>query len=350
MPLVPDHAQGGPRGEVDAAAGVTVGLINNMPDSALEATERQFADLVRAGAQGIAVRLLLYSIPEVPRGEATRRGMAGRYRDVSELWDANLDGLIVTGTEPKTRNLKDEPYWQTLTRVIGWARDHTASTIWSCLAAHAAVLHTDGIERRPFREKLSGVFDCASAGAHPITRALSLPLRIPHSRNNDLSETALKAAGYQILTRSEEAGVDMFARQERSFHLFLQGHPEYEPGSLLREYRRDVGRYLRGEREHYPAMPRGYFDPGAAALLDAFRARALAERRGDLIASFPTQALEDALVGGWRSSAVAIYAKWFEFLKGRKQERRPPLAPVRRIWRDWPVRRVGAAADTRAIG
>ena len=65
------------------------------------------------------------------------------------MWDTRLDGLIVTGTEPKSKNLDDEPYWAALPQVIDWAREHTHSTIWSCLAAHAAVLHTDGIERRP---------------------------------------------------------------------------------------------------------------------------------------------------------------------------------------------------------
>ena len=140
MPLLLDTAQSGSGSEVHAANCVTVGLINNMPDAALEATERQFVDLMRAATRNTVVRLLLFSIPEVPRADATRHEMAGRYRDVGELWDASLDGLIVTGTEPRSKNLKDEPYWGALAAVIDWARDHTASTIWSCLAAHAAVL------------------------------------------------------------------------------------------------------------------------------------------------------------------------------------------------------------------
>ena len=64
----------------------------------------------------------------------------------------------------------------------------------------------------------------------------------------DGTRRALADCGYRILTRSAAAGVDMFARQDKSFHLFLQGHPEYEAKTLLREYRRDVGRYLRRER------------------------------------------------------------------------------------------------------
>ncbi|MGH6672752.1 MAG: homoserine O-succinyltransferase MetA [Xanthobacteraceae bacterium] len=345
MPLFLDTVQFGSGGEISAAQCVTVGLVNNMPDAALEATERQFTDLIRASARHTAVRVTLFSIPQVPRAAATRRDMAARYRDIGEMWDMHLDGLIVTGTEPKSRKLKDEPYWNALVQVIDWARQNTNSTLWSCLAAHAAVLHSDGIERIPFSEKLSGVFDCAPAGAHPMLHAVKLPMRVPHSRGNDLPERTLKAAGYRILTRSATAGVDMFVRQERSFHLFLQGHPEYGADTLLREYRRDIGRFLRRERERYPKVPRGYFDEKAKAVIDAFGKRALAERHPDVLKNFPLRRLEAGLAGGWRASAVAIYENWLDYLKGRKAERRSPLVPRRRTWRDWPPRGAPRAAD-----
>ena len=169
-------------------------------------------------------------------------------------------------------------------------------------------------------------------------------MRIPHSRCNDLPERALKSCGYRILTRSAAAGVDMFARQEMSFHLFLQGHPEYEAGTLLREYRRDIGRYLRGERIDYPSAPQGYFDDEATALVGAFRKRALADRRGELITSFPLRWMEAGLPNSWRSSAVAIYENWFDYLKGRKADRRTPMVPMRRAWRDWPTGRMRPVA------
>lgn len=349
MPLLLDTAQSASVHAVRGASCVNVGLINNMPDTALEATERQFSDLIRAGSRDTVVRLLLFAIAEVPRGDAARRGMDGRYRDIAELWDTQLDGLIVTGNEPKTNSLKDEPYWPALSQVIDWARATTYSTVWSCLAAHAAVFASDGIERRPFAEKLSGMFTCTAAETHPMMRGVKLPMQIPHSRGNDLPERDLKAAGYRILTRAPVAGVDTFARQEGSFHLFFQGHPEYETASLLREYRRDIGRFLRRERDDYPAAPQNYLDTEAAKLAEAFRERAMAERHSDMIKTFPMRALEAGLErgpgSGWRAAAAAIYANWFEYLKGRKAEQRSPLSLMRRAWRDWPQRGVQLAAD-----
>lgn len=139
---------------------IEIGLVNNMPDAALEATERQFVELIRAATNDIVVRLRLYALPDVPRGNRGLQETAARYRDVAEPWDSRLDGLVVTGTEPRTADLRDEPYWPTLGKLVDWARDNTASAIWSCLAAHAAVLHTDGIERLPLAQKQFGVFDC----------------------------------------------------------------------------------------------------------------------------------------------------------------------------------------------
>ena len=57
MPLLLDATDATPGGTVAAASCVTVGLINNMPDAALEATERQFVELVRASARNAVVRL-----------------------------------------------------------------------------------------------------------------------------------------------------------------------------------------------------------------------------------------------------------------------------------------------------
>jgi homoserine O-succinyltransferase/O-acetyltransferase len=76
----------------------------------------------------------------------------------------------------------------------------------------------------------------------------------PHSRWNDVPEDALVAAGYTIVTKSPEIGVDTFVKDDQSLSVLLQGHPEYESATLSREYRRDVGRFLRRERDNYPAV------------------------------------------------------------------------------------------------
>jgi homoserine O-succinyltransferase len=310
-----------------------IGLINNMPDAALESTERQFIELIRVATHNAVVRLKLFSISDVPRAGHVRHKLAQRYRDVCELWNTHLDGLIVTGTEPQATSLKDEPYWAALTMVIDWARENTISTIWSCLAAHAAVLHTDGIERHRLSDKQFGVFDCQVVAAHPMTQDLRKPFPVPHSRYNDLSERSLARCGYKILTRSAVAGVDTFSKRERSCFLFFQGHPEYDAGALLREYRRDIRRFLCGERQHYPASPHGFFNDERTAIANRFRDRALLDRREGLIDSFPMTRLEAGLEKTWHTNSIGIYRNWIGYLSARKAEVSIINLPLQQSWR-----------------
>jgi homoserine O-succinyltransferase/O-acetyltransferase len=313
---------------------ITVGLINNMPDAAIKATERQFTGLLQAAASDTTVRLKLFSISEVPRSVEMRRELEHRYCSLSGLWDAHLDGLIVTGTEPRAASLKDEPFWVALGTVIDWARENSTSTIWSCLAAHAAVLHTDGIERHLMPCKRFGVFDCQIAGSHPLTRHTDAPIRVPHSRHNELTEPDLLSCGYQILTKSAVAGVDTFCKQGKSLFIFFQGHPEYEADTLLREYRRDIGRFLDGETANYPSMPLGMFNDEKVTIANEFRDRALSQVREDLVDAFPMGALEAGLANTWRTSSVAFYRRWISYLHSKAKRRIRPRIPT---GREWPV-------------
>jgi len=296
-----------------------IGLINNMPDAALDATERQFRGLLDAAADGLAVRLTLYTLPEVPRTDFGRHQVS-RYADLDALWDRHHDGLIVTGTEPRAADLDDEPFWGSLTRVLEWAEHHTHSTVLSCLAAHAGILHFDGIARRALDDKRFGVFDCVRVSEHPLTAAAPGRLRMPHSRWNEIPEEALLRCGYRVLTRSEGGGVDSFVKQRGSLFVFFQGHPEYEAVTLLLEFRRDIGRFLRGERETYPPTPQGYFDQETVEALVALRERALLDRREALLAEFPLEMAAGKLTNTWRSTAESLYRNWLRYICGEKEQ------------------------------
>ena len=299
---------------------IDIGLINNMPDAALDATVRQFRALLGAAADDMVVRLTLYTLPEVPRTEFGRRQVSG-YADIRGLWDSHLDGLIVTGAEPRAADLEDEPFWGSLTRVLEWAERHTCSTILSCLAAHAGILHIDGIVRRPLGDKRFGVFECVRVSDHPLTAAAPGRLRMPHSRWNEIPEEALLACGYRVLTRSEDAGVDAFVKQRKSLFVFFQGHPEYDAITLLLEYRRDIGRFLRGERDTYPGMPQGYFDEATVDALTALRDRALSDRREELLAEFPLAMAAGKVTNNWRSTAEGLYRNWLRHICAEKKHR-----------------------------
>jgi homoserine O-succinyltransferase/O-acetyltransferase len=293
---------------------LTIGLVNNMPDAALQATERQFTRLLKAAAGHNRIHFHCFSLPSVQRSQTAKWRVDHQYTDIADLGRLQIDGLIVTGAEPNAATLPEEPFWQELTGIIGWAETNTRSTIWSCLAAHAAVLHLDGIERRRLDAKCSGVYDCATVIGNWLTKDAPSPLKISHSRLNEVRADDLAARGYQLLTQSREAGVDIFTKQLRSRFVFFQGHPEYDALSLEREYLRDVSRFLAGERDTYPAVPARYFDAETEQRLASFEKRTRVERRSALSAELPDRTLRQDIAAG--AAAAAIFRNWLGFLAG----------------------------------
>ena len=298
---------------------LNIALVNNMPDSALEDTESQFADLLGAAAGDIPVHLKFFSLPGITRSARVQERLRNYYFGIEDLWNCRFDGVIVTGTEPRQADLRQEPYWSALVDLFDWAEHNTASAVLSCLAAHASALYSDGIERHALDDKRFGAFNERRASDHPLLRDTSDIMPFPHSRWNEVREDALVSAGYAVLTKSAEAGVNLFVKKQRkSLFVHFQGHPEYDAETLLKEYRRDVGRFLRQERATYPSMPREYFDAASSELLMKFQENALSNPRKELLADFPENAVARALQRPWHAPAVCIYRNWLRYVASKK--------------------------------
>jgi homoserine O-succinyltransferase len=291
-----------------------------MPDGALKATERQFMRLLRQAAGDVRIDFHCFSLPSVRRSQSEKGRLEGQYTDIAEIERLQIDGLIVTGAEPNAATLPQETFWRELTDIVDWARNNTRSTIWSCLAAHAAVLHLDGIERQRIETKCSGIYDCVGVSPHWLTEGLPSPFKVAHSRLNEVCADDLTANGYHLLSRSLR-GVDSFAKDFGSQFIFFQGHPEYEELSLEREYLRDISRFLSCERDSYPGIPAGYFDAETEQKLAAFAMRAQAERRPALSTELPDRTLREDIATG--AAATVMFRNWIGFLFERARAASP---------------------------
>jgi hypothetical protein len=78
-----------------------IGILNCMLDAAIRATERQFGGLLLdAAGPDVPLRIRWFFLQ--PRD---------RYESVNDLRrDGHLDGLIVMGTEPRTRSIREESF------------------------------------------------------------------------------------------------------------------------------------------------------------------------------------------------------------------------------------------------
>lgn len=305
-----------------------IGLVNNMPDAALVDTDRQFSSLVAESLDGAPFEMVRLHLTSIERSSTARTWCDLRSVSALSLGPLELDALIITGAEPKTADLKDEVYWSELTQVIDTALSLELRVLCSCLASHVAVQHLAGLKRRKMAAKLSGVFEFEVQPDHPLAIDLGPRLTTPHSRWNALDADKLSKIGAQILSRSE-GDVDAFTLPQAPRWLCLQGHPEYEADTLVREFRRDLFRFANGQLTTCPTPPSGVFafdEPAAlhpdragqriSALMDACDRR-LSASPGDV---------------AWRDSAVALYRAWLgEGLQSApaKTGGKQPVAPSR---------------------
>jgi homoserine O-succinyltransferase len=301
-------------------ASVHVGLVNNMPDAALRAAELQFARLLKAAAGSLDVRLRLFSLRSIERGEQARSRMAGFYDDAGLLQASNIDALIITDAQPGAADLRAEPYWAELAHLIDWAEIGTISTLFSGHAADAAVLHLDGIARTPLAAKLSGVYDSIRVEDDPLFFNTAPVLPVPHSRRYDIAQADLAAKGYRVLSRLSNGQVDIFTREPPGHgrFVFFQGHPEYDPGTLGREYLCDMSRFLHGETAERPVLPQQYFDRATEDRLAEIAGESdsetnLARYQDIVVRALPRQV--------WRADTVQLFANWLTLLAAAKARR-----------------------------
>jgi len=117
-------------------------------------------------------------------------------------------------------------------------------------------------------------------------------------------EDALTTCGYDVLTQSAEYGVDSFVKKKkRSLFVHFQGHPEYGVATLIEGIPQRHKRFLRHERETYPSMPLGYFDPEATRLLADFQEKALSSPSEEALNKLSLCPACRKIKNTWHSSA-----------------------------------------------
>ena len=183
-----------------------VGLLNMMPDAALEATERQFFRLVGSSNPITQFHVHPFTLDEIPRSPAAREHIARHYEPFERIDALGLDALIVSGANVTQPDLSAEIFWEPLKRVIDWADEHVTSTLCSCLATHAVMLARHGVRRRRLAEKCWGVFEHeVTRRDHPLVADVNTRMAVPQSRFNAIDRAAFEGAGLHVLVESEES-------------------------------------------------------------------------------------------------------------------------------------------------
>lgn len=299
--------------------GLHIGLLNMMPDAALEATERQFFRLIGSSNPIAQFVVHPFTLPEIKRGEKAQKHITNHYESVEKIQEIGLDALIITGANVTQAELSNEVFWLPLSEVFHWAHENVTSTLCSCLATHASLQLHHNQSRRHLKHKRWGVFSHrVSDRQHPLVYGINTRFDVPHSRFNQVDRSQFEEAGLHILAESQQAGVQMAVSKDGFRTIYFQGHPEYDNISLLKEYKREVGLFSlaynkskQGDELDYPPFPANYLNTQTQAIFNEYQYRLITaiDTKQD-IPIFPEALVLDHIDNSWHDTAAAIMANW----------------------------------------
>lgn len=280
-----------------------IGLLNMMPDAALEATERQFFRLIGDSNKIAQFYVHPFTLPQIPRSATAQNHIDTYYDRFEDLMEQGLDALIITGANVSGATLEDNSFWRPLQDVMDWGWNHVTSTMTACMATHAVMQFKYGERRRALPAKRTGIYKSrVRAREHPLVQGMNTVFDVPHSRHHDISWEQFERAGMRILVNSFEGGVHLVTSADGFRLVCFQGHQEYDTVSLLKEYRRDLALYHTGALAHEPSIPDHYFSSEALDIIQSWRKNP----QGEL----PEESIAPLIENTWRDSARAIIGNW----------------------------------------
>ncbi len=279
-----------------------------MPDAALQATERQFFRLVGESNQIAQLYIHPFTLPQLERSKETKAYIDKYYESFDDIKTQGLDALIITGANVENTELEQNAFWNPLKEVMEWSWNNVTSTMCSCLATHAIMQSKYLQKRKTFENgKLWGVYrHRVMDRKHLLVRNMNTVFDVPHSRFNNISPEQFNAAGMKTLIASKDAGTHIAVSQDGFRLICMQGHPEYDTISLLKEYLREIKRYKSGERNTPPPLPTNYFKPEMIKRIMNFSLEDVSDSQLDNL----NKELSETLENTWTDSARSIIASW----------------------------------------
>lgn len=220
---------------------IQVAILNLMPLK--EDTELQL--LRKLATSGKSIKVTFFNVISYVGKNTNPEHMKRFYSTFEEIQDKKFDGLIITGAPVEQMKFEDVIYWNELTKIMEWSKDHAKSTLYICWGAQAGLYYHYGIDKVLMDSKKFGIFE------HHVLQEDSKLLnhftegfKAPHSRHTTVEKKEiLKHPELTIVSESDEAGV-FIVENEASNQIFVTGHLEYAVDTLDKEYKRDVSKGL----------------------------------------------------------------------------------------------------------
>ena len=236
-------------------------LLNLMPTKV--ATETQLSRLL--GNTPLQVHLELMHTTSHKSKNVSQEHLLTFYKSFEELKHRKFDGMVITGAPVEHMPFEEVDYWPELCEIMEWTKTNVHSTFHICWGAQAGLYYHYGINKHQMDQKLFGVYPhTADYKRSILLRGFDDIFWAPHSRHTTVLREDIEAVpGLRVVASSEQAGV-YAAMNKEGRQIFVTGHSEYDPDTLLKEYNRDKALGL-------PiAVPENYFpndDPSQPPLV-----------------------------------------------------------------------------------
>ncbi len=232
---------------------IQIGILNLMPIK--EDTELQLLRLLSNTPLQVDITFLTLSSHQ-PKN-TSRSHLNNFYTTVKDyvMDGGKLDGIIITGAPLERMDYDKVDFWDELTSILDYCRDHVTSCFFVCWGALAALNHYYGIPKYPLEKKLSGVYKhYVNNRKVPLMRSFDDVFYAPHSRFSEVRKDDIEKVGdLEVLAESPEAGLYVIMKKDGS-EIYVMGHPEYDRMTLDQEYHRDLDKGIN------PDLPKNYYE------------------------------------------------------------------------------------------
>ncbi|MCL2218819.1 MAG: homoserine O-succinyltransferase [Chitinispirillia bacterium] len=219
-----------------------VGILNIMP----RAETYEFSLLQPLGRSVLQIEPVWIKLKTHNYNSSDRSHLDKLYVTFEEaVARSRLDGLILTGAPVEEIPFEDVVYWEEIKRILKYARKNVTSTLGICWGGLALAKYL-GIDKTLYDKKIFGVYKTVNLKrGHTITGEMDDWFWCAQSRHSGINDAALEQAqedgSVQLLAHADGAGYIIFESADSRFLIHL-GHPEYDPGRLVEEYRRDAAK------------------------------------------------------------------------------------------------------------
>ena len=253
-------------------------LILNLMPTKID-TETQLTRLL--GNTPLQVELELLQTSTHKASNTSQEHMIAFYKTFDQIKHKNYDGMIITGAPVELLEFEEVEYWDELCEIMEWSKSHVHSTFHICWGAQAGLYYHYGIQKRKLPKKLSGVYKhTLDYKKGMLFRGFDDEFYVPHSRNTTVDREDVEAVPeLKIISSSDDAGIYAI-KAENDRQIFIMGHSEYDPDTLLKEYVRDKNAGIN------PDVPCNYFPDDDDAKEPVVK---------------------------WRSSANLLYSNWLNY-------------------------------------